>query len=117
MKHPVKLAVLFLGAVILCWAAFCPANAGGGKVTEISCDSLAMMLKFDPNLILVDVREPQELTGPLGTIDGSINIPLKLLSIKGKELSTDKTLVFICRNHRRSKVAAWAMAAMGRDAY
>jgi rhodanese-related sulfurtransferase len=51
---------------------------------------------------LLDVREPDEFTGPLGHIEGSILIPLGTLPDRTGELSKDKPVVAICRSGARS---------------
>jgi len=51
---------------------------------------------------LLDVREPDEFTGPLGHIEGSVLIPLGSLPDRVAELSKDKPIVAICRSGARS---------------
>lgn len=55
---------------------------------------------------LVDVREPHELTGPLGRIEGVENIPLLSLLAAARELEPTEPLVLVCRSGRRSGEAA-----------
>lgn len=51
---------------------------------------------------LVDIREPHELVGPLGHIDGVENIPLLQLLSQASRLDCDEPLLLICRSGRRS---------------
>lgn len=88
-----------------------------GTVTPIRCSSLDMMLRFDPNMVLIDVRKSKELTGPLGNISKACNIPLKQILSDKAVLPADKSLVFICRTGPRSCKAAEHAAKQGRTAY
>ena len=54
---------------------------------------------------IVDVREAEEFTGPLGRVPGSIPIPLGELESRAGELSSDKPVVTVCRAGARSAQA------------
>ena len=54
---------------------------------------------------ILDVREPNEFTGPLGHIRGAILIPLGELSARTGELSRDRPIVAVCRAGSRSAQA------------
>lgn len=54
---------------------------------------------------IVDVREPDEFTGPLGHIKGAVLIPLGTLPDRVAELSKDKPIVAVCRSGGRSAQA------------
>jgi glyoxylase-like metal-dependent hydrolase (beta-lactamase superfamily II)/rhodanese-related sulfurtransferase len=54
---------------------------------------------------VVDVREPQEFTGPLGRIPGAILIPLGGLSQRAQEIAKTKPVVTVCRAGGRSAQA------------
>ncbi|HEY2775076.1 MAG TPA: MBL fold metallo-hydrolase [Candidatus Binatia bacterium] len=59
-----------------------------------------------PSLVtMLDVREPAELTGELGRIEGSMHIPLGELRKRVDEVPRDKPVVCICRSGRRSAQA------------
>lgn len=62
---------------------------------------------------ILDVREPAELTGDLGRIDGSIHIPLGELRQRLPEVPRDRPVVCICRSGRRSAQAAAILEAAG----
>lgn len=57
-------------------------------------------------LTLLDVREPVELRGELGRIEGSLHIPLAELQARLAEVPQDKPVACICRSGRRSAQAA-----------
>ena len=54
---------------------------------------------------ILDVREPDEFTGPLGHIAGAILIPLGELAGRVSELSHDRPIVAVCRAGGRSAQA------------
>lgn len=72
--------------------------------TEIKMDEFVQKLKNDTSLVVLDVRTPQELRGPLGKIDGVINIPVQQLNQRIDELEPykNKEIAVICRTGNRS---------------
>jgi sulfur dioxygenase len=64
---------------------------------------------------LLDVREPDEFTGPLGHIPGAVLIPLGALKERASELSKDKPLVAVCRVGGRSAQAINILRQAGFD--
>ena len=54
---------------------------------------------------ILDVREPDEFTGPLGHIPGAILIPLAEVSARSGELSKERPIVAVCRAGSRSAQA------------
>lgn len=71
--------------------------------------------KTDTNLVILDVRTPQELVGAHGQIDGVINIPVQVLSKRINELEQykDKNIAVICRSGNRSVMATKILKANG----
>jgi glyoxylase-like metal-dependent hydrolase (beta-lactamase superfamily II)/rhodanese-related sulfurtransferase len=57
---------------------------------------------------VIDVREADEFTGPLGHIEGASLIPLGQLAGRIDEIETDTPLVTVCRSGGRS-AQAWVM--------
>ncbi len=57
-----------------------------------------------PNMQIVDVRNPEEI-GELGSIEGSINIPVNQLRTRLDELPRDKNIVVYCAVGLRGYVA------------
>jgi sulfur dioxygenase len=70
-------------------------------------------LEIDPTWVaehrervtVLDVREPVELTGELGRIEGSVHIPLGELRTRLAEVPTNKPVVSVCRSGKRSAQA------------
>lgn len=67
------------------------------------------------NLLLIDVREEEELEGPLGQIEGVLNIPIGQLAIKQRELSSYKSIdvVTVCRSGARATTGAQILKKAG----
>lgn len=62
---------------------------------------------------LIDVREPNELAGPLGAVDGAENMPLLSLVGQARNFDKDTPVVLLCRSGRRSGIAADALRNVG----
>jgi sulfur dioxygenase len=67
------------------------------------------------NVTIVDVREPSELTGELGCIEGSLHIPLGELRERVGEVPRERPVVAVCRSGRRSAQAATILEQAGRQ--
>ena len=65
------------------------------------------------DLQIVDVREPDEFTGPLGHIPRARSIPLGTLAEKAGELARDKPIVTVCRGGGRSAQATVILQRAG----
>lgn len=75
-------------------------------------------LKSDSNIVVLDVRTPEEFTGSLGKIESAINIPVQVLDQRIKELEKfkDKEILVICRTQNRSAVAVDYLKRAGYNA-
>ena len=62
---------------------------------------------------VLDVREPQEFTSPMGHIPSAILIPLGQLVERADELSRDKPIVAVCRAGGRSAQATVLLRRAG----
>jgi rhodanese-related sulfurtransferase len=82
--------------------------------TDIEPEQLARWLAADPELQLIDVREPYEREA--GHIAGSRHIPLVELSAQASTIERDRPVVFYCRVGARSDMAAQAFRASGAQA-
>ena len=64
-------------------------------------------------LQIIDVREPEETSGPLGRIPGAILIPLGDLAERASELAKDRPIVAVCRAGGRSAQATMILQQAG----
>ncbi|HSQ68486.1 MAG TPA: rhodanese-like domain-containing protein, partial [Steroidobacteraceae bacterium] len=62
---------------------------------------------------VVDVREPDEVSGPLGHIEGASLIPLGALKARKSELDPGKPVVTVCRAGARSAQAVVMLQKQG----
>jgi sulfur dioxygenase len=62
---------------------------------------------------VLDVREPEEYTGPLGRIPGAVLIPLGELAGRTGELQKDQPIVAVCRAGGRSAQATLMLQQAG----
>jgi rhodanese-related sulfurtransferase len=93
-------------------------NSKAQNKAEISVEEMNQKAASDSSFIILDVRTPAELTGPLGQIDGVINIPLQELNQRLDELEPykDKEIAVICRSGNRSHYATEILNKNGYNA-
>jgi sulfur dioxygenase len=101
MKRVVGLFVL---AIVLSNFVACAQTVAPQK--NITVNELKKQITENPDLIILDVRTPAELTGPLGKIKNVINIPVQDLEKRVGELDKykDKEIAVICRTGHRSSI-------------
>lgn len=82
---------------------------------KITIDQLKYAMENDSTLVILDVRTPEELEGPLGQIEGVLNIPVQVLTDKLDELEEYKeyNIAVICRSGRRSARATTLLNQKG----
>ena len=70
-------------------------------------------LKNDKNIIVLDVRTPEETA--TGMIENAINIPVQVLEQRVDELEKykDKEIFVICRTQNRAPIGASILTANG----
>jgi glyoxylase-like metal-dependent hydrolase (beta-lactamase superfamily II)/rhodanese-related sulfurtransferase len=92
-----------------------PTLAELNKVRQLDSNEVRALLSTSSAPLLVDVREPEEYTGELGHIIGSMLIPLKNLHARASELENhkDRLIVAICRAGVRSSTAAAILTGLG----
>lgn len=81
------------------------------EINEIQPNDLEQMIKEDDNLVVIDVREDEEVAQ--GMIEGAIHIPLQTIPEAKDELNKDKHYTFVCRSGGRSTKAALYMEEQG----
>jgi rhodanese-related sulfurtransferase len=76
--------------------------------------ALRRRMAGDPAPIVVDVRGADEFDGPLGHIDGALNVPLPELGGRTPEIAAaGRPIVCVCLTDKRSSSAAAQLAAAG----
>ena len=95
------------------YEAFCgiEAELPAAEGEEISVQEVARELGGNPDLVLVDVR--RQVEWDICHVEGSVLIPLDVLTERAGELDRDKELVTICRSGVRSVRAVRALRAAG----
>jgi rhodanese-related sulfurtransferase len=83
--------------------------------TTLDPAALAEWLAREPQLQLIDVREPYEREA--GHIAGSRHVELVRLSDEAASVEKSRPVVFYCRVGARSTMAADAFRASGYEAY
>lgn len=73
----------------------------------------SQLKQLDPSIRMIDVREPDEFTGPLGHLPGAELVPLGTVERASESWSREKPLLLICRSGGRSASAATALASRG----
>jgi rhodanese-related sulfurtransferase len=73
----------------------------------ISATQLQARLGAGDDLVLLDVREPQEFA--IGHIEGSLHVPMGDLAVRHTELDPDRPTVCICHHGIRSASVAAAL--------
>jgi rhodanese-related sulfurtransferase len=85
---------------------------------SITMQQFKEILKYDKEIIVLDVRTEEELAGPLGKIEKAIIIPIQVLEQRINELEPykDKEIIVICRTQNRSAVAVNILQKNGYNA-
>lgn len=73
----------------------------------------AQLDTLGPEVRRIDVREPDEFTGPLGHLPGAELVPLGTLEAAAASWPREQPLLLICRSGGRSAKAAQALARGG----
>jgi rhodanese-related sulfurtransferase len=82
------------------------------SVPQVDAFELYEQISEDKNLLLVDVRSPQEYQYD-GHIEGSRLLPLQVLMQRVEELPRDQPIIFVCRSGNRSLVACEQLSQLG----
>jgi adenylyltransferase/sulfurtransferase len=92
--------------------AFCGVTSDGREpALEVSPEEVARARRANPNLVLLDVREPWEYR--IGHIDRSVLVPLGVLPQRLSELQCEGDMVTVCHHGVRSLRAAQLLRAAG----
>lgn len=84
----------------------------------ISVSEFEEVRKNENSLVLIDVRNPDELRGPLGKIDNVLNIPLNELASRMTEIEKyrENKIAVICQSGGRSMMATKMLLSQGFNA-
>lgn len=82
---------------------------------ELDPDQLADWRAREPDLQVIDVREPYEHEA--GRLERTRHVPLVELTAQAGTIAREQPVVFYCRVGSRSEMAAQAFRASGFEAY
>jgi len=101
-KRKVMFKIFFILIFMFGYASNFPQQ---GQKDTMTIAELKAKLQNDSDLVVLDVRTPEELEGSLGKIDGVINIPIQELEKRIDELKQykEKEIAVICRSGVRSQ--------------
>jgi uncharacterized membrane protein YdjX (TVP38/TMEM64 family)/rhodanese-related sulfurtransferase len=105
-----------IGLALLAAIAFLVRRLRGqGQPQWVEVDELATRLKTSPGIAVIDVRGPDEFTGPLGHIADASNMPVSELPQRLMEITArkDRPVVLVCRTDKRSATAATLLSDAG----
>jgi glyoxylase-like metal-dependent hydrolase (beta-lactamase superfamily II)/rhodanese-related sulfurtransferase len=90
-------------------------NVNQLQVASLPPQILKQKMEHHEDLVLLDVREAEELTGPLGHLPGIVPVPIASLSARLAELEKykDKEIVTVCRSGGRATTAAQILGSAG----
>lgn len=86
-----------------------------GELRNVSVEEAYQFIQQHPEALVIDVRTPQEYTGPLGHIPGAQLKPVQQIDRWAKEIAAlkDRPIVLVCRSGNRSSYAANYLKAQG----
>jgi len=92
-----------------------PQGANEQQVASITAKELKKRLETQTPMLLLDVREPSELSGELGHLDQIVNIPVGAISKRLTELEPyrQQEIITICRSGGRAHTAAQILIQAG----
>ena len=88
---------------------------GGGEPRWNGAEALASRLKDGADMTVIDVRGPDEFSGPLGHIPDALNLPVGALPNRLMEIKAlaDRPIILVCRTDKRSASAAAVLREAG----
>jgi sulfur-carrier protein adenylyltransferase/sulfurtransferase len=86
-------------------------DTSAGANWDITAQEMKERLERDPNLLLLDVREPHELE--ISTIESAKNIPLGEVAQRMSELDSAEEMVVFCKRGSRSARAIEILSSAG----
>ncbi|HEX9657436.1 MAG TPA: rhodanese-like domain-containing protein [Bacteroidota bacterium] len=85
------------------------------KVETVTTEEVINLMKTDTNVVILDVRTPEEYESSTGHLKGAILVPVQELNARMHELDKykSKTVIAVCRSGNRSGRATAMMGAKG----
>jgi rhodanese-related sulfurtransferase len=82
-------------------------------VPTVTCAEAAKRIREEPDLVLLDVREPEEHAR--GSVPGAVNVPRGLLEMKVGTIAPDgdRPILIHCAGGGRAALAAKTLQEMG----
>lgn len=107
--------ICLIAATLLDLRMRAAASTATDQVSWIEPGDLGDRLARNGAPIVIDVREPDEFTGPLGHIPDASNMPVGNLPDRLRELGSlkDKEIVLVCRTDRRSGASSAVLRRAG----
>ncbi|MDZ7761051.1 MAG: rhodanese-like domain-containing protein [Desulfovermiculus sp.] len=92
---------------VFCFALLFFFGCDSSEAKFIKNSQLSELIDEHKCIKVVDVRNPYELEGNLGKIEGSVNVPLKNIDTDIEKHVPNKNtyVVLVCRTHNRSQAA------------
>jgi sulfur dioxygenase len=109
---PPKFSHVTVPANSACGLSKVPPDQGAFGFRELSARQ-AMAYAAERQALIVDVREPDELTGELGRIPGALNVPRSEMVQAALDLALDAPVLIVCRSGRRSRAVCETLARRG----
>jgi len=108
----------FMIFILLSIIIIIPSGCGTMDEHNLNAEKASQMITNDSNLVLLDVRTPQEYTGELGHLKNSVLIPVQELESRLSELEQyrGKKILAYCRTGRRSLTATNILRKNGFEA-
>lgn len=102
------LLVAALAALISLIAILTKPSAEEAGYGNLTAAELKLRLEQEHDLVRLDVRTPEEFTGPLGHLVGAILIPVQELETRIHELDEykEQEIIVYCRSGNRSRIAS-----------
>jgi rhodanese-related sulfurtransferase len=106
---------LLIAASLWDWRAIVSRRDLPDGVSWIEAGALGDRLERHPKPVIVDVRGPDEFTGPLGHIPEALNLPLDALSHDLTEIKAlqERPVILVCRTDKRSATASALLRQAG----
>ena len=81
----------------------------------IKAEDLAKRINRNDDFLMVDVRQPDELTSSIGHIRGSVNVPMLSLNSRISRVAGNKNreIILICRTDHRARFASELLKRSG----